>query len=159
MLRASLGDVLPVARQGGTAGERQPIVVVTGATGRQGSAVTRALLPAGWRVRAMTRDPAQVKAAALAAEGAELVRADMEDGASLDRAFAGANRVYSVQNFMTSGVDGEVRQGRLVGEAAGRAGIRHLVYGSAGTGERGTGVGSFESKLDVEDTSRSWACR
>jgi uncharacterized protein YbjT (DUF2867 family) len=127
------------------------IVVVTGATGRQGGAVTRALLGAGWQVRAMTRDPGQARAAALAAEGAELVQADMEDGASLDRAFAGAYGVYSVQNFMTSGVDGEVRQGRLVGEAAGRAGIRHLVYGSAGTGDRGTGVGSFESKLDVED--------
>jgi uncharacterized protein YbjT (DUF2867 family) len=127
------------------------VVVVTGATGRQGRAVCRALLAAGWPVRAMTRRPEKSAARAIADAGAELVVADMEDPASLDRAFTGAYGVYSVQNFMTSGLDGEVRQGRNVGDAARRAGIRHLVHGSAGTGERGTGVGSFESKLDVEE--------
>jgi uncharacterized protein YbjT (DUF2867 family) len=126
------------------------IVVVTGATGRQGRAVTRALLAAGRPVRAMTRHPAKPAAKDLADAGADVVVADMEDTASLDRAFTGAYGVYSVQNFMTSGLDGEVRQGRNVGDAAHRAGIRHLVQGSAGTGERGTGVGSFESKLDIE---------
>jgi uncharacterized protein YbjT (DUF2867 family) len=127
------------------------VVVVTGATGRQGRAVGRALLAAGWPVRAMTRHPGRSVARALADAGAQLVVADMEDPASLDRAFAGAYAVYSVQNYMTSGLDGEVRQGRNVGDAALRAGVRHLVQGSAGTGERGTGVGSFESKVDIED--------
>lgn len=126
-------------------------VVVTGATGRQGRAVTRALLEARWPVRAMTRHPETTAARVLGAAGAEIVVADTEDPSSLDRAFAGAYGVYSVQNFMTSGLDGEVRQGRNVGDAAHRAGIRHLVHGSAGTGERGTGIGSFESKLAIED--------
>jgi uncharacterized protein YbjT (DUF2867 family) len=80
-----------------------------------------------------------------------MVQADMDDPESLDRAFAGVYGVYSVQNFMISGLEGEVRQGRNVGTAAHRAGVEHLVYGSAGTGERGTGIGSWESKLDVED--------
>lgn len=127
------------------------VVVVTGATGRQGRAVTGALLAAGWPVRAMTRHPEQSAARKLAAAGAELVVADMEDPASLDRAFTGAYGVYSVQNFMTSGLDGEVRQGHNVADAARRAGIGHLVQGSAGTGDRGTGVGSFECKLDIEE--------
>src|SRR3712207_693451 len=99
----------------------------------------------------MTRHPERPGARDLADAGADVVVADMEDPASLDRAFAGAHGVYSVQNFMTSGIDGEVRQGRNVGDAADRAGIRHLVQASAGTGERGTGVGSFESKLDIEE--------
>jgi uncharacterized protein YbjT (DUF2867 family) len=131
------------------------VVVVTGATGRQGGAVTRALLQDGRRVRAMTRRPEGAAARVLAAAGADVVPADMDDPASLDRAFSGADGVYSVQNFMTSGLDGEVRQGRNVSEAAARAGVRHLVYGSAGVGRRGTGVGSWESKLDVEDHLRS----
>lgn len=130
---------------------RNGVVVVTGATGRQGRAVARALLGAGWPVRAVTRHPAKPAARNLAAAGAELALADMEDPASLDRAFTGAYAVYSVQNFMTSGLAGEVRQGRNVGDAAHRTGIQHLVQGSAGTGERGTGVGSFESKLDIEE--------
>lgn len=127
------------------------VVAVTGATGRQGSAVVRALLARGWQVRGLTRDPRRPRARALAALGAEMVQADMDEPASLDRAFAGAHGVYSVQNFMISGLEGEVRQGRNVGTAALRAGVDHLAYGSAGTGERGTGVGSWESKLEVED--------
>ncbi|RFU21644.1 NmrA family NAD(P)-binding protein [Geodermatophilus marinus] len=126
------------------------LVVVMGATGRQGGAVTRALLADGWPVRAVSRRPDRRAARALAAAGAEVVAADMEDPASLDRALAGAYGIYSVQNPMTCGLEGEVRQGCNVGDAAARAGVRHLVQGSAGTGQRGTGVGSFESKLDVE---------
>jgi uncharacterized protein YbjT (DUF2867 family) len=130
------------------------IVAVTGSTGRQGRAVMRALLAEGWQVRGLTRDPARKRARALSALGAEMVRADMEDPASLERAFVGVHGVYSVQNFMVSGLAGEVRQGRNVAEAAKRADVQHLVYGSAGTGERGTGIGSWESKLDVEERLR-----
>jgi uncharacterized protein YbjT (DUF2867 family) len=126
------------------------ILVVTGATGRQGSAVVRALLTRGRPVRGLSRNPAGERAQRLVRLGAEIVQADMDDPASLDRAFAGACGVYSVQNHLTCGLDGEVRQGRNVADAAQRARVGHLVYGSAGTGERGTGVGSWESKLDVE---------
>jgi uncharacterized protein YbjT (DUF2867 family) len=111
------------------------LVVVAGATGRQGGAVTRALLRDGRPVRALTRSPDGRPARALAAAGAEVVRADMEDPASLDRAFSGADGVYSVQNFATAGHDGEVRQGKNVGDAAARAGVSHLVYGSAAPGK------------------------
>jgi uncharacterized protein YbjT (DUF2867 family) len=137
--------------------DRSGIVAVTGATGRQGRAVVRALLADGWQVRGLTRDPTGERARALSAAGAEMVRADMDDPAALDRALDGAHGVYSVQNPRISGLDGEVRQGCNVAEAARRAGVAHLVYGSAGTGERGTGVGSWESKLDVEQRLRDLA--
>jgi uncharacterized protein YbjT (DUF2867 family) len=132
-------------------------VAVTGATGRQGGAVARALLERGRPVRALTRDPRKTPARALAAAGAEVVAADMDDPASLDHAFTGAEAVYSVQNAMVSGLDGELRQGRNVADAAARAGVAHLVYGSAGTGSRGTGIGSWEVKLDVEEHMRRLA--
>jgi uncharacterized protein YbjT (DUF2867 family) len=130
------------------------VVAVTGATGRQGGAVSRALLADGWRVRGLTRRPGGARGRALAALGVEVVAADMEEPASLDRAFRGVHGVYSVQNHMISGLDGEVRQGRNVADAARRAEVRHLVYGSAGIGRRGTGIGSWESKIDVEDRLR-----
>ncbi|MEU7527146.1 NmrA/HSCARG family protein [Saccharothrix sp. NPDC042600] len=126
------------------------LVVVTGATGRQGGAVARHLLAAGWRVRALTRDPAAPAARRLADLGVEVVRGDMADHDSLRPVFRGAHGVFSVQNPMISGHDGEIHQGRTVGNAAAEAGVRHLVYGSAGTGRPGTGVGSWESKVVVK---------
>lgn len=125
------------------------IIVVTGATGRQGGAVTRALLEAGWRVRALTRDPSSQKAQALAALGAEVVQGDMNDRRSLQSALAGAYGVYSVQNPMLSGQEAEVKQGKLVADVAKEANVHHLVYGSAGLGKP-TGIGSWDSKLQVE---------
>lgn len=125
------------------------LVVVTGATGRQGGAVARHLLADGWRVRALTRDPSSARARHLAEAGAEVVRADMADAGSLRPAFAGAHGVFSVQNPMTSGPDGEVHQGRTVGDVAAEAGVRHLVYGSAGPGVPGTGVRQWDDKLVV----------
>ncbi|MCP2244105.1 NmrA/HSCARG family protein [Lentzea aerocolonigenes] len=127
------------------------LIVVTGATGRQGGAVARHLLADGWRVRALTRDPASAAAAKLSSSGAEVVRADMDDIATLRPAMVGAQGVFSVQNPMISGLDGEVRQGRAVGDAAAEAGVRHVVYASAGPGVPGTGVGQWDNKLVVRE--------
>ncbi|MDX8030251.1 NmrA/HSCARG family protein [Lentzea sp. BCCO 10_0856] len=125
------------------------LVVVTGATGRQGGAVARHLLAAGWRVRALTRDPSSPASGRLASAGAEVVRADMASPDSLRPAFAGAHGVFSVQNPMISGLDEEVRQGRAVGDAAASAGVRHVVYASAGPGIPETGVRQWDNKLVV----------
>jgi uncharacterized protein YbjT (DUF2867 family) len=128
--------------------ERPGPVVVCGSTGRQGGAITRHLLATGWPVRALTRDPDSPKARALRDAGAEVVQADMAERASLDRAFAGAYGVFNVQNPQIAGFDGEVTQGRNVGEAAKAAGVQHVVYGSAGMGTR-TGVPSWDSKVII----------
>jgi uncharacterized protein YbjT (DUF2867 family) len=132
----------------------QRLIVVCGATGRQGGAVARSLLDQGWRVGALTRKPEQPKAQELAALGAEIVTGDMEDPDSLRRAFEGVYGVFSVQNGLASGFDREVAQGRNVADMAKQAGVSHLVYGSAGTGQAGTGIQSWESKLEVEEHMR-----
>ncbi len=126
-------------------------IAVLGATGRLGGATARHLLEDGWSVRAITRKPDGPKARALAAAGAQVVKADMEDPAALRKAFEGAQGVFNVQNPMKSGLEAEVRQGRNVADAAADAGARHVVYGSAGVGRSGTGVGQWESKLRVKE--------
>ena len=83
--------------------------------------------------------------------GADVVRADMEDVASLRTAFEGVHGVFSMQNGLTAGFDHEVAQGRNVADAAKEVGVAHLFYSSAATEERGTGVQAWEAKLDVED--------
>lgn len=130
-------------------------IAVVGATGLQGRAVSRRLLDQGWRVRALTRNPDGTGARQLAALGAELVRADSEDRAALERSFAGAAGVYSVQNHHISGYEGEVRQGRNVADAVVAATVSHLVYASTGNGLPGTGIGSWEAKVVVAEHARS----
>jgi uncharacterized protein YbjT (DUF2867 family) len=131
------------------------LVVVTGATGRQGGAVVRHLLADGWRVRAVTRSPGSAAARELArGEGVEVVQADMEDLEALRRVFADAHGVYSVQNPMIAGAEGEALQGRNVATAAADAGVEHLVHGSGGPGEPGTGVDAWDVKLEVAAFAR-----
>jgi uncharacterized protein YbjT (DUF2867 family) len=127
------------------------LIAVCGAAGRQGGAVAKSLLAEGWAVRAITRKPERAEARRLAAIGADVVAADMEDIESLRRAFDGAHGVFSVQNGLLSGFDREVIQGRNVADAAHQMDVAHLVFASAGTGERGTGISSWEAKLDIED--------
>ena len=136
-------------------GEREgKTIAVVGATGLQGTAVTRRLLQEGWRVRALTRNPDGKQARALAALGADVIRADSADPASLERSFAGVHGVYSIQNHHISGYDGEITQGKNVADAVARTGNPHLIYASAGTGTAGTGVGSWETKVAVTEHMR-----
>lgn len=135
--------------------DQSRMIVVTGATGLQGGAVARSLLSNGWRVRALTRNSESRPAKALAALGAEVVQGDMALPETLDPIFEGGYGVFSVQNPFVSGVEGEIRQGKNVAEAARRAGVQHLIYASAGTGERGAGIPSWETKLVVEDYLKS----
>ncbi|WP_037838167.1 NmrA/HSCARG family protein [Streptomyces sp. NRRL S-337] len=121
-------------------------VAVVGATGLQGRAVSRHLLSSGWQVRALTRDPDGPSAVALASAGAQVVRAEMEDLASLEAAADGAYGVFSVQPTVGSpgtapgfSAEDEVRWGMNVAKAAHTAGVSHFVFTSvAGADRHGT---------------------
>lgn len=79
----------------------------------------------------------------------------MDDPGTLGRAFDGAAGVYCVQNGIAAGFEAEVAQARNVAQAAAAAGVGHFVYGSAGPGNAGTGVPSWESKVVVEADIRA----
>jgi uncharacterized protein YbjT (DUF2867 family) len=126
------------------------VIVVTGATGRQGGAAARHLLARGIPARALTRNPEAPKAKRLAAEGAEVVRGDMDDVDSLKRAMRGARGVYSVQDYWSVGVEREIQQGKNVADAARAAGVEQIVFSSVGGAERGSRIDHFESKRVIE---------
>ncbi len=130
-------------------------VLVTGATGRQGGAVVRHMLPKGWKLRVLTRNPQGHAAQSLARQGVELIHGDLEDAASVVRAAAGAYGIYSVQDFWAVGARREVQQGKNVADAAKKVGVKHFVYGSVGGAERNTGIPHWESKWEVEKYIRS----
>jgi NAD(P)H dehydrogenase (quinone) len=68
--------------------------VVTGITGKVGSAVARSLLSADQPVRAVVRD--QSKGVAWAHLGCEIALADLSDSAALAAAFKGADGVFAL---------------------------------------------------------------
>ena len=132
-------------------GAGRRVIVVTGATGLQGAAVTRHLLNDGWHVRGLTRNRVSKQAQVLAALHVEVVQGDMGEADSLRPIFEGAYGVYSVQNPFIGGPDAEVRQGKNVADVAKDSGVQHLVYGSAGIGRKGTKIPSWETKLQIEE--------
>ncbi|HEX7453525.1 MAG TPA: NmrA family NAD(P)-binding protein, partial [Polyangiaceae bacterium] len=131
------------------------IVLVTGATGRQGGAVARHLLKRGtFVVRALVRDKDKPAAQALERAGAVLVKGEFNDRASLDLALQDAYGVFSVQS-LNAGLEAEVRDGNALADAAKAAAVEHFVYSSVGGAERKTGIPHFESKARIEDHLRS----
>ncbi|HEX7986299.1 MAG TPA: NmrA family NAD(P)-binding protein [Duganella sp.] len=103
------------------------MIVVTGATGQLGRLVIASLLkttPAAHIVAAV-RDVA--KAADLAAQGVQVRRADYNDAASLDAAFAGATKVLLISS---NELGQRVPQHHAVIDAAVRVGAGLFVYTS-----------------------------
>lgn len=134
----------------------QRVVLVTGATGKQGGAVIRELAGKGFALRAMTRKPQGEQARAVAAlPGVEVVEADLDDAESLRRALKGAWGVFAVQNTWEAGVEGEEAQGKRIAEFAREAGVQHYVYTSVGSAHRSTGIPHFENKWRIEETVRA----
>lgn len=129
-------------------------ILVVGATGHQGGAAVRRLLADGWRVRALTRDPASETAKELERLGARLMHGDLNDRRSLDAAVAGAHGVFSVQpgalGVRPVAFEDETRWGRSLADAAAAAGVAHLIYASVAGAEHSSGVRAFEAKWEIE---------
>ncbi len=108
------------------------IIAVIGATGWQGGGLCEAILGdpnGGFACRAITRDPSKEKAQALAAKGAEVVSANLDDEASLEKAFAGAYGVYGVTNFWEHfSAEKEKAQAKNIANAARAAGVKHVIW-------------------------------
>jgi uncharacterized protein YbjT (DUF2867 family) len=108
------------------------IIAVVGATGAQGGGLVRAVLndkSGGFRVRAITRNEGSDKARALAALGAQVVAADLDDAKSLSRALEGAHGAYFVTNFWEHfSPEKELAQARNMAQAAKGVGLEHAVW-------------------------------
>ena len=99
------------------------IIAVMGATGSQGGGLVRAIQndkSGDFTARALTRDVNSDKAKALAALGAEVVQTDIDDPASVNKAFEGAYGVYCVTFFwaLAAAVKDEPPSGRQRREAS-----------------------------------------
>lgn len=112
--------------------DQKKIIVVFGATGAQGGGVARAILSdpnSEFSVRAVTRDVTSDKAKELAAMGAEVVAADIDDAASMERALAGAYGAYFVTFFWAHfSPEKEIEEAKNMAAAAKAAGLKHVIW-------------------------------
>src|SRR5436189_4201924 len=99
-------------------------ILLAGVTGNQGGAVAQALQGTGFSLRGLTRKPDSERAAALARQGVDIVKGDLDDEATLRRALAGAWGVFGVQNPLEAGVEREMAQGKRLATLAREAGAR-----------------------------------
>jgi uncharacterized protein YbjT (DUF2867 family) len=108
------------------------VIAVLGATGAQGSGLVRAILAdpdGGFAARAITRDVNSAGARELAALGAEVVAADVDDEASIARAFEGAYGAYCVTFYWAHfSPEKELAQAAAMARAARAAGVKHVVW-------------------------------
>ena len=130
------------------------IILITGATGRQGGAASRHVLADGWRVRALVRDPAKPAAAALADAGVELVVGDLLKPETLPPALDGCYGVYSMQTFREAGAEGEAAMGTALARAASEAGVEHFVQSSVIGADMPSELMWVKGKVTIEATIR-----
>jgi uncharacterized protein YbjT (DUF2867 family) len=108
------------------------IIAVVGATGAQGGGLVRAILsdPEGeFAARAITRNTESPKAQELAALGAEVVAADVDDVESLERAFDGAHGAFCVTFFWEHfSPEKEGQHVKNMAAAAKTAGVEHVIW-------------------------------
>ncbi|MDH3456720.1 MAG: NmrA/HSCARG family protein [Gemmatimonadota bacterium] len=111
---------------------KKKIIAVVGATGAQGGGLVRAIMSdkgGDFTARALTRDVNSEKATALAALGAEVVAADVDDVESLKKAFAGAYGAYCVTFYWAHlSPEKELAQAHSMAQAAKHANIQHVIW-------------------------------
>lgn len=107
-------------------------ILITGASGHLGRLVLDELLASGkvapQDIVATTRDPAKLDAHA--ARGVTVRRADFDDPAALETAFAGAGKVLIISTDALDAPGKRLAQHKAAVAAAKKAGARHILYTS-----------------------------
>jgi uncharacterized protein YbjT (DUF2867 family) len=125
-------------------------ILVTGATGRQGSAVVRHLLSNNVSIKTLSRTPDSIPAQRLLQNGVTVEKGDMADPTSLVKAMEGCDGVFSVQNYFECGGENEIQYGKNMVDAALKSNISHFIYNSVCGADTHTNVPHFETKYIIE---------
>ncbi|GME24047.1 hypothetical protein BKCO1_12000121 [Neofusicoccum parvum] len=136
-------------------------ILITGATGKQGGAVIKALLASGadTNILALTRNPSSDSAKALTQQSPKIkvIQGDLDNPAPI---FKSATNIWGVFSVQVPGGDGqtpetEETQGKALVDAALAAGVKHFVYTTVDRGTPRppvpTNVPHFASKHRVEE--------
>ena len=125
-------------------------ILVTGATGQQGGSLARLLLQKKHKVYALTRNTQSAAAQDLRNKGANIVKGDLDDSHSLERAVKDVESIFLMGTPFEDGTEGEIRRGKLMADIAKENKVEHLVYSSVAKADKNTGIPHFESKYKID---------
>jgi uncharacterized protein YbjT (DUF2867 family) len=130
--------------------DNQRKILVTGATGQQGGSLARLLLQKKHKVYAFTRNTQSSTAQDLRNKGANVVKGDLDDFNSLERAVKDVESIFLMGTPFEDGTEGETRRGKMMADIAKEKKVTHLVYSSVANADKNTGIPHFESKYRIE---------
>lgn len=134
------------------------MILIVGATGNLGGAVTRMLLAQGQPIRILVRS--QSNYLPLADAGAQVVLGDLKERGSLDAACQGADTVITTATSAARGGEDTVQTVDLEGnrhliDAALAAGIQQFIFVSVLTADPSSPVPFLQAKGQTEDALRA----
>ncbi len=106
-----------------------PLILLSGGTGYVGGRLIPLLEKQGVRLRCLARNPEKLRPRVQ--PGTEIVRGDVLDPPSLDRAVQGVHTAYYLVHLMSGSKDFEQEDreaARNFAEAAKKAGVRRIIY-------------------------------
>ena len=130
------------------------MILLTGATGYVGGRLLTALEAQGRPVRCLARRPEFLRPRL--GPTTEVVQGDVNDPASLERGMAGVATAYYLIHSMGAGpafAEADRQAARTFGEAAGRAGVRRIIY-LGGLGHGAELSSHLASRLEVGEILR-----
>src|ERR671939_1975679 len=125
-------------------------ILATGVTGQQGGSLARVLLQNKHKEYALTRNTQSAAVQDLRNKGANIVKGDLDDSDSLERAVKDVESIFLMGTPFEDGTEGEIRRGKLMADIAKENNIEHLVYSSVANTDKNTGIPNFDSKHKVE---------
>lgn len=125
------------------------LIFVTGATGRQGSAVAAHLAKNGFRVKALARSPDLPSLEHLKKLDVEIVNGDLNDVNTFSDHIKNAYGVFCALTFK-NGTDVETRQGISLADVSKAHDVCHFIYSSVIGADLHSGIPHWESKFKIE---------
>lgn len=130
------------------------MILVVGATGNLGGAITHMLLAQGKPVRILARPPSRYQP--LVEAGAQPVFGDLKDRASLDPACHGVDTVITTANSVLRGGEDNLENVDLKGnrsliDAAKQARVKHFIFVSVQTADANSPMPIVAAKAKTEE--------
>ncbi|CAF1372444.1 unnamed protein product [Adineta steineri] len=107
------------------------VIVVVGATGRQGGSVINELIKSNkWIIRGLSRNISSKDSQKLIEQGVEMVSCNIDSFDGCLEAFKDAYGVFAMTNFWECGANKEYEQGMNMTNAAKQQGVQHFIWSS-----------------------------